>query len=323
MSKSTLYVRHAGFGDMLKQINIFFHLSDAWSFTPQVVIPATDARNTLNSRTFFDEIGFSEIIDAAPAVPMGKSPSLSKMSSDLLPTYQFDAVCYNNPELEQIVGGRDRETHPKLRALATRSKLYGEIAKRKKDQTQIVLHVRRGDVAQINADDFPGVFDRAAVAGRILHSIGLFDKARLQTELPFSYRRRFVDTATYLDTLNQIKTREKIDDHILVSDGFTRPASFLIATHPELFLDKSLSADALATLLQQELQPLMEGASKTIIGETNPLFYETIFTSLAAKIIISQSAGFLEELSKLFELDIQFICPEPQPIVQSASVTPA
>lgn len=64
----------------------------------------------------------------------------------------------------------------------------------------------------------------------------------------------------------------------------------------------------------------MEGASKTIIGETSPLFYETIFTSLAAKIIISQSAGFLEEL---FELGIQFICPEPQPIVQSASVTPA
>lgn len=318
MTDSTLYIRPAGIGDMLKQINIFFHLSEAWSFNPKVCLPATDHRNSLNSHAFFEEIGFSEILDKAPKVPLGKSGSLTKISADVSPAYCFDAICYNNPELEEIVGGRDRAMHPKLRALALKSGLHATFAEHKNHKNHIVVHVRRGDVAQINAADYPGVFDETAVAGRVLHSLGLFNRARLFDEMPFGYNRRFVDVPTYLDKLSQIKKRDGVERHVLVSDGYIRTASPLVSNHPELFVDKNLSADALARLLQQELQPLTEGASKTIIGETNALFYETLFVSLSAKVIISQSAGFLEELAKLFELDIEFVCPESRPVIKPA-----
>ncbi|MEP4038253.1 hypothetical protein [Pseudophaeobacter sp.] len=322
MLNSTLYILNSGFGDMLKQINIFFHLSDVYSFNPKVFIRQNNKRNTLKSHIFFDEIGFSSIIGPRPQTCVEEAASLSEISAEITEAYKFDASSYNNPGLEELVGGRDREIHPKLRALATQSNLCAEIVKRRDTTNRIALHVRRGDVAQINGDDFPSVFDIPAVAGRILHCRGLFHKETLCDELSYGNRRRFADTSTHLDTLNRLKEREGVDSHVLVSDGFTKISRQLVGMHPKLLLDSTLSVEALEAALVNELRPLMVGASQTVIGESNSTFYDTIFTALACRVVISQSAGFLMELSKLFELDIEFVTPELRPVLDPLSVDP-
>lgn len=313
MMNSTLLIRKSGFGDMLKQINTFFHLSDIYSFNPKIFLPKKIKRNTLNSHVFFDEIGFSSIVETNSELSFDKAVSLSEISQKTSGTYIFDKICYNNSRIEEILDGRERKSHPRLCALAAQSKFYTEVIKRIISTNTITLHVRRGDVAQINADDFPGIFDKTTTGGRIVHCRGLFEKENLETQLPYGNRHRFADTHAHLEILNLTKDRLGIDNHILISDGFDRMSRILINMRPYLLHNENISFDTLKGALERDLHPLMDRAQKTIIGETNSLFYDTIFTALASKVIISQSAGFLRELSNLFDLDIEFISPTPQP----------
>lgn len=313
MHRSTLYIRNAGFGDMLQQINIFFHLSDVFSFSPRVFLSRPQRRNSLNGYTFFDDIGYTSLFDPKPEISRERADSLSQISTIVEPAYRFDARCYNNPKLEEVLAEKEDQIHPRLRELASQSKMYSEVSKRKIAQNHIVLHVRRGDVAQVLADDFPGVFDPLTVAGKIIHCNGAFDEDGLKKALPLGNRRRFASTRSYLDALNMVKKREGVESHILVSDGFAKMSRVLVSKNPDFLVDRSVSADALEKELEEELRPLMCGARKCIIGENNASFYETVFAALSSKIIISQSAGFLRELSLLFDLDIEIVCPELLP----------
>ncbi|MEP4035301.1 hypothetical protein [Pseudophaeobacter sp.] len=310
MQPSTLYIRNAGFGDMLQQINLFFHLSDAYSFAPKIFLDEKRGRNSLSNHAFLDEIGYTSLVGPRPEVSVEKAGSLSEISVQVSDAYKFDANCYHNPELQKATVGRHRNFHPRLRELAREGRLYAEICKRKDPTHHITLHARRGDVTQIMTSDFPKVFDAALGAGKILHCRGLFDKETLNDAIPKGNRRRFADAPTHLHALNLIKEREGVDGHLLVSDGFTRISKKVVNMHSDVLADKSMTVDALEKELEQELQPLMDRADQMIIGEQDALFFETIFTSLASKIIISQSPGFLSSLSKLFELDIKFVVPK-------------
>ena len=119
-----------------------------------------------------------------------------------------------------------------------------------------------------------------------------------------------------------MKVQERVDSHVLVSDGFARVSRRLVEVYPELLIDSTLSAGALETALEDELRPLMVGASLTIIGESNSTFYGTMFTALACRVIISQSAGFLMELSKRFEQDIEFVTPVLRPVLEPLNTCP-
>jgi hypothetical protein len=313
MKQSTLYVRNAGFGDMLKQVNSFFHLADAFGFDPRVFIPENNQRNSLGNHDFFHQLGFKSIMAPKPAIARKKATSLSMIDSDISDTYAFDLGCYNNPDIKRALGDRDKESHPKLRRLARNGRLFEEISIHKTGAGGIAVHVRRGDVSQIEANDFPDIFDMAVAADKILHRRGVFTPSTLQTDVPWSDRRRFVDTPTHLNVLNQVKQDVGTSSHILVSDGFTKLAERLVEDNRDLLIDKTMTAQALEQALGKELRPLLNGATKVILGETDHAFYETLRVTLGADVIISASPGFLRQLARLFDLDIRFVDPKPRP----------
>lgn len=311
MRQSTLYVRNAGFGDMLVQVNMFFYLADAFDFEPRVFIKENNRRNSLGNRDFFRQIGFESIMAPRPARGPQKAPSLSTLATEFSDTYTFDLSCYHNPVLKEALEGKLKESHPKLTQLARDSHLFAEIAKRRTATGGIAVHMRRGDVSQIRADDFPDIFDMTLTAGKILHRRGAFTPASLEAEVPWSDRRRFVDTPTHVKTLERVQQEEGIASHILVSDGFTKLAARLVEDQPDLLRDRDMTAQALERALGRELHPLSTDACEVILGETDDAFYETLHATLGTDVIISASPGFLRELAKLFGLDIRFVTPKP------------
>lgn len=313
MRQSTLYVRNAGFGDMLLQANIFFHLADVFEFEPKLFIKEKNRRNSLKNHEFFHQLGFKSIMVPRPATGPNKATNLSMITTDVVDTYTFDLNCYRSPNLKQALGGRHEVSHPKLRQLARDGRLFAEISKQKADTPGIAVHMRRGDVSQIHANDFPDLFDMTLAADKILHRRGVFTPSTLQTDVPWSDRRRFVDTPTHMNTLKLVKQREGATSHILVSDGFTKLAERIVQDNRDLLLDKDMTAESLEQALGKELGPLLDNASKVVLGETDQAFYETLQASLGADVIISASPGFLHHLAKLFDLDIRFVNPDPEP----------
>lgn len=299
---------------MLSQVNTFFHLADVFGFDPRVFIPENNRRNGLGNRDFFHQLGFKSIMAPKPAIARKQATSLSMIASDTSDTYAFDLGSYNNPDIKRALGDRGKEGHPKLRQLARNGRLFEEISKHKTGAGGIVVHVRRGDVAQIEANDFPDLFDMAVAADKILHRRGVFTYLTLQADVPWSARHRFVDTPTHLNVLNQVKQDVGISSHILVSDGFTKLAEQLVEGHRDLLIDKTMTAQALEQALGKELRPLLDGATKVILGETDHAFYETLHATLGADIIISASPGFLRQLARLFDLDIRFVDPKSRPV---------
>ncbi|MCD9146198.1 hypothetical protein [Pseudophaeobacter flagellatus] len=314
MPNSVLYVRNSGFGDMLRQINVFFHLADIYSFNPTICFPRNNNRNSLGNATLFKEVGFADITAHGPGLPREQVGSLADISSRVEGAYRFDARCYNSSDFARVLGERAQERHPKLRALALQSSLYAEIAKRQEgNKNRIVVHVRRGDVAQVCLREFTDIFDENSVAGKVLHCRGLFDAASLREDLPYSNRRRFASVPSYLQALNLAKEQQGAGSHVLISDGFSKIARVVGEQHADLLVDGSLSVGALEKAFENELRPLMLGASREIIGESSAAFLDVIYAALTARVIVSQSPGFLKELARLFELDIEFVYPEFQP----------
>lgn len=313
MLKSTLYVSDAGFGTLLHQINAFFHLSDTFSFDPRVSLARVKKRNSLNSSEFFHEIGLSEVISQEIEEEQSESISLSRISSNFSEAYFFDSRCYKDSDLKRVLGGRLKRAHPKLCKLATQSNLYFKICNHSGVKSDIAVHVRRGDVAQIKADDFPDIFDLSVAAGKTFHWLGVFDKESLRSEIPEAYFNRFVSTRAHLEVLNLVKEQKSINAHTLVSDGFTKISQRIIARHPDLLLDRNISVQNLEKDLESELYPLSGGANETKIGECDSKFYDAVTSVLSSKIVISASPGFLWQLSRFFEFDTQFISPKSRP----------
>lgn len=311
MPESTLFLRNAGFGDMLSQINTFFHLSDVHSFTPRICVRTDNRRNSTDTRDFLDRIGLSAILVAGSDAARDRAESLSRISSGISDAYSFDMGCYHDPGLKAALGKRTREIHPSLRRLAVRSDLFAEIAGRRGDGSPVTLHVRRGDVAQIAADDFPGIFDMAAASGKVLHCSGVFDRDALEDGIPSGNRMRFAGVGAYLAALDRAREQEGGGGHTLVSDGFTRISRIIVGRYPHLLRDRTLSAGDLEKALEGELLPLTGDADRVIVGENDATFHATICAALASRVIVSASPGFLRQLSGLFELDIRFIQPQP------------
>lgn len=295
-----LVIRNAGFGDMIRQVDLFFKLSDFFEFEPKIHFSKTGKRNEICVIEFFKCIGFSEIIYPEKTIA---EVGLEKISSELENSYQFNMNCYNKT-FDKFIAN-DNSFHKRLKRMAQSSSLYNQLNKIERDG--IALHVRRGDVAQIPLNTFNKIFVNNGKENEVFHVRGVFTKQSIKQEISSGNYSRFASVDSYLKVLKNEMAKNNTHKYFLLSDGYTKIVHSLINKNKNILLDQNIDPIFLESELSKELDILKKDAAKVLIGEGDNLLYETILLILSSKVFISNSPGLFLCLIKLFELNIPIV----------------
>ena len=317
-NSAILKIRVAGIGDMLKQVSTFYWFCEYLSLSPYFYVESKNGRNEIESRELFEIFGFNQAgimvdkFDEEGAILFSEAfQLLSKKERLYSHCIVFDNACYENKVIKQFLAESRGETsiHPKLSSLVRESTLFKSITRKKIFKSKkIVVHIRRGDVAQINLSILSEYLFDSELVDKVAHVKGIFNKESIKTAIPSGNYKRYKTIGAYLKKLHYVC--EKIDTDYsvsLLSDGMTRLTKQLLAKNKHIFRNADMSHWQLENELNKEFYPLVELSKTCLIGEYNNLLLNTIVEGLSADIIISGSPGLFKQLSLIMKLDNEFV----------------
>lgn len=304
----------AGVGDLLFQVSHFFLFCARLGLSPLIYLPTGQSRNVCGLSDLFELFGFyraRRIVESAPIVEcIPFSAALSSLASGAVVSeryFRFDNPCYGHAELERLRAGG--VGHPDLLDVFRRSALFERVMRRRsaEDRCRVVVHVRRGDVAQVQLNSVLSMLAEGVDPFKVAHVSGVYSESELKSSIDPEAYRRFKTVAKYKDVLVRELKHFGADCQVcLLSDGFTRLASALICSHSSMFCD-GLRADQLEDQLNGELQPLVQMSHVSLIGETADALIDSIVYGLSADMIVTGSPGMFRLMIEFMQLDIQIV----------------
>lgn len=320
-SSAVMKIRSAGIGDMMSQCSAFFILAGYMNVTPYFTLPDVCSRNEILITQIFEMLGFykSGLIvrssNECVSMPLSAAADCILRSQKIKHrNFQFDMNCYGSESLKELRARSTAQldTHIQIMTnILKQSDLYRAICnKRDSDNAsgqKIALHVRLGDVAQIDMDFISHILRDPHPKGKILHARGIFDLNTIKSQLPSSNTNRFKSIKAYAAALDKL-SQTHLDSHItLLSDGMTRVARHILKEHRDMMKNPKISHWQLENELNAWLKPLVERSDKCLIGEGGGLLVDTLIEGLSSDIIISGSPGLFEPLSRIMGLNNMFV----------------
>tara|TARA_B110000285_G_scaffold231454_2_gene300218 strand:- start:4114 stop:7098 length:2985 start_codon:yes stop_codon:yes gene_type:complete len=314
-SSIVLELRNAGVGDLLSQVSYFFLFCEGIGLQPKFYMPAGQNRNVCSNRELFELFGFYQagyIVESAPgaeAVPF--SLALTTVASGGVVEgsyYQFDNASYNHPELKRMTVAY--KAPPRCLVEVFRcSDLYQRVRIRRSaaERYSAVVHVRRGDVAQVKLRTLLPLLSDQVDSNQIAHVSGVYSPRELERYVSADNIHRFKQVEDYkqvlLDELKSLKVQTSI---CLLSDGYTLLARILKHRDAALFR-RDVSEQELKDALNAELLPLARMCESSSVGESSEGLIDTLLYGLSADLLVTGSPGLFRRLIELMQLDIKLV----------------
>ncbi len=318
---AVLAIREAGVGDFLSQVERFLWLGEYFNFESKFFIsdqkPGRD-RNGFSLTEIFKLLGFSDSAYLCDYFQKWKAMPLSQirhmnMKSKKPIFFRYDMASYGNNELSECIKSVNNQNlpHPAIKRLLRNSYLNKKIEIKRKMRNKskkIVIHVRRGDVAQVPITFLEPILKGGVDKSLILHCSGVFTKDMIKSEIPQGNYNRFKSIAAHLKQVNKvIKNAGDQYEISLLSDGMTKLSTRIRGRNSDLLLKPDYSQWQIQRCLEQELFPLIEISSSCIIGEGKDTFVPCIVEALSSDCVISASPGFLRRINRYLGYNIEYV----------------
>jgi hypothetical protein len=322
---AVLKIKPAGTGDMISQCSRFFSFCSIIAREPYFSLPTHSSnRNGITYRALFEMLGFYDAglivsnLNLHEPVPLSTAATHTMLSKQLNSrVFEYDNASIGASSPLSVMLGQDQDISQldaPLRSMTStlkQSDLYRAICNKrdsnKASGQKIALHVRLGDVAQIQSDVISHLLSEPDSKPKLLHARGIFEQDTIQSKIPYSNLKRYKPISSYEKALEGVLSTDE-DAHVtLLSDGMTRVAKYLIEEHNAIFKNPRISQWQLEQELSVCLKPLIERSDKCIIGEGGELLIDTLIEGLSSDVIISGSPALFQPLSNMMGLNTTFV----------------
>ena len=107
---------------------------------------------------------------------------------------------------------------------------------------KICVHIRRGDIAQIEASDSKSILKEKINGSKILHTQGLFLPYWIKKKVSSNFLRRYKPIRDYGECLKSIaKNSQESFEVVLICDGMIKLANNLKENYNYIFTDSEIS----------------------------------------------------------------------------------
>ncbi|MCK8078696.1 hypothetical protein MSG34_21245 [Vibrio sp. 1CM2L] len=314
---SVLHLRHAGVGDILKQISKFYWVCEYYSLKPMLYFIDKKGRNEILISEVLRELGFdnSHIVGGqldGTFHPFKDIVKLPLSDGSIAPCYfHYTLDCYFDQDIEDILNRINPNgiPNPRLLKIISNSNLTQSIRQNKSTETpskkRICVHVRRGDVAQVKLSSIRNLLAKEVDTQQWVHVKGLYRTQKaLIDDVPKGNSCRFKELKLFEERLCNLTSRFSQFEVVFTSDGMTKLTKSLLAKK-EIFC-RDVSFWELERSLEKELFPIIKLSSFCLIGENQGNLWDSVKLALSSDIIVTSSPGLFLELSRYIDPTIKF-----------------